>query len=227
MEHIAMARRTGQGNLLAKPRALSCIGNRVVGHQSLRLGVQQMHTPGVAVAVRFTRQHVAIRRRGVHAGQYRLRALEDLVVRADPHGRQLDAGVDVARPAGRRFENPVNGAHAYRPAHHITHELDHTSVRAATHQRQAKNHLLHHLLRDPQIEQNRVVIIGRCRKRRVQRCASAMRLGVHELAAHADLTSQLRDRLQSPQRPNGQRSALTFGQPRCRTTGSIHGHHHA
>ena len=116
MEHIAMARRTGQGNLLAQTRALPRVGSRVVGAQSLRLGVQQMHPPGVAVAVRFTRQHVAIRRRSVHAGQYRLRALEDLVVQADPHGRQLDAGVDVARPAGRRFENPVNGADAYRPA---------------------------------------------------------------------------------------------------------------
>ena len=85
MEHIAMARGAGQGNLLAKPRALARIGNRVVGVQSLRLGVQQMHTPGVAVAVRFTRQHVAIRRRGGHAGQHRFRALEDLVVQADPH----------------------------------------------------------------------------------------------------------------------------------------------
>ena len=109
----------------------------------------------------------------------------------------------------------------------IAHELDHTSVRGATHQRQAKNHLLYRFLRNAQLEQNLVVIIGRRRKRRLQRCASAMRLGVHELAAHADLVSQLRDRLQPPQRPNGQRFALSFGQPRCRTTGSIHGHHHA
>jgi hypothetical protein len=51
VEHVAVARGIPQGGALSGPQALARIGDGVVRTEPLRLGVQQVYAPGVAVAV--------------------------------------------------------------------------------------------------------------------------------------------------------------------------------
>jgi len=50
--------------------------------QPLLGGVQQMHAPGVGVAVALRRQEIAVGRCRIDAGQHRRRTLEDLIMQA-------------------------------------------------------------------------------------------------------------------------------------------------
>jgi len=63
-------------------QALPGIGDRVVGPQPLLGGVEQMHAPGVGVAMLRRSQNVAERRCCIDAGQHGRSTLEDLVVQA-------------------------------------------------------------------------------------------------------------------------------------------------
>ena len=89
VKHIAMARRVVPGGPLPGAQALPGIGNRVVRLQSLLGGVEQMHAPGVGVAMLRRSQEIAVGRRGIDAGQHRRRTLEDLVVQAHANARQV------------------------------------------------------------------------------------------------------------------------------------------
>jgi hypothetical protein len=82
VKHIAMARRVAPGGLLPSTQALPGIGNRIVRLQPLLAGVEQMHAPGVGVAMVGHSQKVAVSRRGIDAGQHRHCPLEDLIVQA-------------------------------------------------------------------------------------------------------------------------------------------------
>jgi hypothetical protein len=53
---------------LSGAQALPGICNRVVGLQPACAGVEQMYTPGIRVAMLFRDQKVAVRRRGIDAG---------------------------------------------------------------------------------------------------------------------------------------------------------------
>ena len=85
VEHIAMAGRVAPRRFLPGAQAPSGIGDRVVGPQSLRGGVEQVHAPGVRVTVSLCGQDVAVARVGIDAGQHRRGTLEELVVQAHPN----------------------------------------------------------------------------------------------------------------------------------------------
>ncbi|MFL9937401.1 hypothetical protein P0D88_52945 [Paraburkholderia sp. RL18-103-BIB-C] len=53
MKHIAVTRRIGPGRFLAGTQPGAGVGNRVIGSQSLRLQIQQMDGPGIAIALSF------------------------------------------------------------------------------------------------------------------------------------------------------------------------------
>jgi hypothetical protein len=73
VEHIAVTRGIGPGELLAGAQARAGVGNRVIGIQSPRLQVQQMNGPGVAIAVVFGRQQITVGGGRIDAGENRLR----------------------------------------------------------------------------------------------------------------------------------------------------------
>jgi len=75
-----VARRVAPGGPLPSAQALPGVGDRVVGPQSLRGGIQQMHAPGVGVTMLLCCQNVAVGRVGIDAGQHRRGALEELVM---------------------------------------------------------------------------------------------------------------------------------------------------
>jgi hypothetical protein len=85
MKHIAVTRRIGPGGFLAGTQPGAGVSNRVIGSQSLRLQIQQMDGPGIAIALSFGGEQVAVGRSDVDAGKHRLRALEKFVVQADAH----------------------------------------------------------------------------------------------------------------------------------------------
>ena len=60
--------------------------------------VQQVHTPGIGVALLDTLQQITVGRRGVDAGQHGLITLEYLVVQAYANPRQILLPVDPGRP---------------------------------------------------------------------------------------------------------------------------------
>jgi tRNA(Arg) A34 adenosine deaminase TadA len=68
-----------------------------------------MYTPGIRVAMLFRDQKVAVRRRGIDAGQNRCRALEYLVVQAHANTRQVLGVVDKARLPRGRLKRIVHG----------------------------------------------------------------------------------------------------------------------
>jgi hypothetical protein len=116
-EHIAMTRGIRSGELLAGAQTRACVGNRVIGLQSARLKVQQMDGPGVAIAMRFGGQQIAIGGGGVDAGEHGLRALKKLIVQSHPNGRQVNAVVDDAGALRRPLVDIVHGAQTDGHAH--------------------------------------------------------------------------------------------------------------
>jgi hypothetical protein len=83
VEHIAMAWRVGPGGLLPGTQALPRIGDRIRRLQPLPAGVEEMHAPGISVAMLRRDQKVAVSRRGTDAGQHGHRTLEDLIGQAN------------------------------------------------------------------------------------------------------------------------------------------------
>ncbi len=82
VKHIAMAQRVAPCSLLPGAQAVSCIGDRMVRIEPLLGRVEQVHAPGVGVAVVLRSQQVAIGRRGIDTGQHGRGTLEDLVMQA-------------------------------------------------------------------------------------------------------------------------------------------------
>src|ERR1700679_3597020 len=80
VEDVAVTRRIGPGHFLPGTQTGSRIGNRVLGIKSLCLQVQQMDGPGIAVAMRFGSEQIAIGRDNIDAGEYGLRSLKEFVV---------------------------------------------------------------------------------------------------------------------------------------------------
>ncbi len=80
-----MARRVAPGRPLPGAQALPGIGDRVIGLQPLRGGVEQVHAPGVRVATPLCCQNVAVGRVGIDAGQHRRGTLEELVMQTHPN----------------------------------------------------------------------------------------------------------------------------------------------
>jgi len=181
-----------QGGLLPGAQALPGIGNRVIGPQPLRGGVEQVHAPGVGITAPLCRQDVAIRRLGIDAGQHGRGALEDLVVQTHANAGQVLALVDRARLPRGRLEHAVDAADADRQAQHAAQELDDAAIRAAADQRQPDDHLAQPGLGHRHLEQH--LIVGHRRQERViQRRANLVRLPVDELAADPVPDRQIAD----------------------------------
>ena len=80
MAHIAVARLVAPGGDLARAQPGARVGPGVIAIEPLLGSVQQVHAPGVSVALLDALRQLAIGRSGIDAGQHRLLALEDLVV---------------------------------------------------------------------------------------------------------------------------------------------------
>ncbi len=221
VEHVAMARRVAPGGPLPGAQALPGIGDRVVRIEPLLGGVQQVHAPGVGVAVALRRQQVAIRRRGIDACQHGRGTLEDLVMQAHPNAGQLLVVVDRARLPCRRPEHVVDAAQAHGHAQQVAQELDDAAIRAAADQRQPDDHLTQPGPGHRQLEQHLVVRRGR-RESIIQRRLGSVRLLVDELAAHPVPGGEAADRLRSRQRLKGQVLAVALRQPRRCANTSVH-----
>jgi len=117
------------------------IGDRIVRIEPLLGGIQQMHAPGVSVAVALRRQQVAVGRRRIDTGQHGRGTVEDLVTQAHANAGQVLVVVDDARLPCGRLQDVVNAAHADGQAQQVTQELDDAAIRAAADQRQPDDHL--------------------------------------------------------------------------------------
>jgi len=106
-------------------------------------------------------QQVAIRRRGIDAGQHRRGTLEDLVVQADANVGQVLVAVDRAGLPRGRLKHIVDAAQADRHAQQVTQELDDAAIRAAADQRQPDDRLAQPCLVDRHLEQHLIVRHGR------------------------------------------------------------------
>jgi len=143
--------------------------------------------------MRFLGQQIAVRRGRVHAGQHRPVALEDLVMQAHAHARQVDAFVDDAGPHSRGLEQVVNAPDADRPPHHVTQKFHDTALRGAANQHEREDHLLKAAWRHRALEQHLLIIVGGGRENSGQRRTRARRLLVDEVAAHTVFVGQCRD----------------------------------
>ncbi len=153
VKHIAVARRLiAPGRPLSGAQALPGIGDRVVRLQPACTGVEQMHTPGIGVAMLFRNQKVAVSGRGINAGQNRCRALEDLVVQADANTRQILPVVDNARLPRGGLKRVVHGTHTDGHTQQVADELDNATIRAVADQRQRHDHLVQPGFRHRQID---------------------------------------------------------------------------
>lgn len=76
VKHVTVARRVGPRGFLARAQTGAGVGNRVVGIQSLRLQIERVDGPGVAIAMRFGSEQVAVGRSDIDAGENGLRTLE-------------------------------------------------------------------------------------------------------------------------------------------------------
>ena len=87
VEHVTVTGLVAPGSDLARAQPRARVGHRVVGIEPLLGGVQQVHAPGVGVALLDALQQRAVGRGGIDAGEHRLVALEYLVVqaRANPY----------------------------------------------------------------------------------------------------------------------------------------------
>jgi len=112
VEYVAVAGRVAPGGPLPGAQALPGIGDRVVGTEPLRGGVEQVHAPGVGVTMPLRGEEVAVGRRRIDAGQHRRGALEDLVVQAHTNAGQVLVAVDRARLSRGRLEHVVDAAQA-------------------------------------------------------------------------------------------------------------------
>jgi hypothetical protein len=81
--------RVTPGGLLPGAQALPGIGDRIVGLQPLLGSVEQMHTPGLGIAVLLRGQEVAIGRFGADAGQNRLSDVKKFIVQPCANARQV------------------------------------------------------------------------------------------------------------------------------------------
>jgi hypothetical protein len=106
------------------------VGDGVFGIEPLLGGVEQVHAPGVGVALLHALQEVAVRRGRINAGEDRLIALEDLVVQAHANARQILRAVD--RPGALRglLDPGVNRPDAQRQAEQVAQQLHHVAIRA-------------------------------------------------------------------------------------------------
>src|SRR5258708_15280934 len=111
------------------------IGNRVVRSEPLPGSVEQVHAPGVGVAMPFGREQIAVGRLRIDAGEHRRHTLEDFVVQAHADTREVLITVD--RPSLLRgpLLQVVHAAHADGHTQQIAHELHHPAIRTAANQR--------------------------------------------------------------------------------------------
>ena len=137
-------------------------------------------------------QEIAIRRRGIDAGQHGRGALEDLIVQAHPNAGQVLLPVDDAGLQGGRLEHVADAADADGQAQQVTQELDDAAIRAVADQRQPDNHLAQPGPGHRYLEQH--LIVGRNRRESlIQRHDSLVRLLVDELSAHPVPRRQIAD----------------------------------
>jgi hypothetical protein len=129
VKDIAMARRVAPSGLLPGAQTLPGIGDGIIGFQPLLSDVEQMHTPGVGVAVVLRGQKIAIGRFGADTGQNRFSAMEKFIVQPRANAREVLRAVDHAGLLRGRKEHVVNSADADRPAQHVTHELENAEIR--------------------------------------------------------------------------------------------------
>ena len=105
VKDIAMAGRIGPGRFLPGAQPLPGIGDRIIGVQSLLGGVEQMHAPGVGVAVFLRGQKVAVSRFGADTSQNRLCAVEKFIEQPGANARQILRAVDHAGLLSCRVEH--------------------------------------------------------------------------------------------------------------------------
>jgi hypothetical protein len=174
------ARCVAPGSPLSRTQTLLGIGDGILRTKPLPSGIQQMHAPGVSVAMRLRSQQIAIRRVGIDASQHGLSTMEDLIVQAHPNAGQVLLTVDDASLMRGRLKHIVDGADADGHTQQITQELANAAIGAVADLRQPNNHLAQPSLGDRQLEQNRIVQRGRC-ERVIQRRTRLMGLLVTNL----------------------------------------------
>src|SRR3954469_24962808 len=206
---------------LSRAQALSGIGDGIRRTEPLPGGIQQMHTPGVGIAMRLRSQQVAIRRVGIDAGQYGLSTVEDLIVQADADAGQVLLTVDDASLLGCRLKHIVDGADADGHTQQVTQELNNAAIRAVADQRQPDDHLAQPGPGDRQLKQHRIVPCGR-RESVIQRRLGFVGLLIDEFAAHPMPDCQIADCRRPRQHQNSQVLTLTLGQPCGAANASIH-----
>jgi len=196
------------------------VGDGVFGIEPLLGGVEQVHAPGVGVALLHALQEVAVRRGRINAGEDRLIALEDLVVQAHANARQILRAVD--RPGALRglLDPGVNRPDAQRQAEQVAQQLHHVAIRAVHDQDDGQCEAAHPGFAHARerLGQRRY---GRHGERHIHRLARALPLRSHELAARAVPACQARHRFRSRQGRDAH--SLAGGCAQSESTGWGHG----
>jgi hypothetical protein len=93
-----------------------------------------MHRPRLTITLPFRGQQITIQRIQVDARQYRLAALEQLIVADRPHPRQILTSVDPARFDHRRPNDAMHRTQGDRLIQQVTEKGDYPPQRAVTQQ---------------------------------------------------------------------------------------------
>src|ERR671925_1308537 len=84
-----------------------------------------MDRPGLTIAVIFSGQQITIGRIQINTDQYRLPALENLVMTGGTHRAQVFSGIELARLRHRLHDAIMDAAQRYGAVQHFTEKRPH------------------------------------------------------------------------------------------------------
>ena len=123
--------------------------------------VQEVHAPGVRIAMVFGREEVAIGRVGIRPDQDGPAVLEDLVMGADPDPAEVLAGVDFTGGNDGFMHHVEDGPDGHRGVEEVAQHLDHAAEGTVTDQDLGEDELLAPGLGDRQVEEDLLIVFGR------------------------------------------------------------------
>src|SRR4051794_23464768 len=158
-------------------------GNGRVGVKVALGQLQQSPPPGVAIAVAFWTQEVAIRRTRIDPNQDGLAYLKDLVVRADADGGQVLTVVDLPGACDGRVDDVEDRTQCEMVIEDRGEELDDAAKGTVAGEHQSQNDLAKPGPGDGQVEQHLFLVVGPGGEGLLQGVVGDGELLVDELAA--------------------------------------------
>ena len=150
--------------------------------QAALLQVEQMHAPGVCVAMVFKAQQVAITRQSIDTDEYRLTILENFVVGTDMDSAEILLAIDLACQVDRCPNDVVDRPQRDVVVEKIAEKFDDSAQGTVTDQHQTEDQLTQPMFGDRQLKEY-LVVIGERLKSTVEGFVRDGLLLVNEFAA--------------------------------------------